>query len=103
MAKTIGRNTNLTDVATLSDAIALNTMTSTTIATANANRIVFIVSNPSNMDIWLKLQAANVDNVKKGIFITKGTVWTMPTDNIYTGEISAIGNLVSLNVYVTEY
>jgi len=102
MAKTIGRNLNVTDTATLSNAIGLNSTTSTKIADALSNRIVFILSNPSTKNIWVKLQAASVDNDKKGIFIPRNGYWEMPTDNIYTGEISAIADNGAPNVYVTE-
>jgi len=103
MAKTIGRNTNTTDVATLSSAIALNSTTSVKVADALPDRINFTISNPENKDVWLKFQAASVDNDKKGIFVPKNAFYEMPTDNIYTGEISAIAVSGTPSVYVTEY
>lgn len=103
MSKTIGRNTNTTDEATVSNAVTLNTLTSVTVANVNASRIVFIISNPGNLDIWVKLQAASVDNDIKGILVPKKTRWEMPTDNIYTGEISAIAPIDNPEVYITEY
>ena len=108
MAKNIGANINITDEATISGAIALNATTSTVIAAANPNRIFFYVTNNGSSDaVWIKLQAATTDNDKKGIWIEKKEVaesfWQMPTDNIYTGEISAIANTNGPNVYITEY
>jgi len=108
MAKSIGRNVNVTDTAVVASGVALNTSTSTTISVANAERIVLHVSNDSNANgFWLKMQAASVDDDKKGIFITgkvqSNASWTMPPDNIYTGEISAIADADGPCAFVTEY
>jgi len=102
MAKTIGRNTNVTDIATLGSGVALNASTSTTVVAANSGRINFTISNNSSKDIWLKFQAASVDNDKKGIFLFKRTIYEMPTDNVYTGEISAIADTGTPTVFTTE-
>ena len=103
MAKSIGRNTNTTDSASLSDAIALNALTSTKIADANDKRIFFCISNDSNVDIMLKLQGASLDNDKKGIVVYRKGYWEMPVDNIETGEISAIAKNGNPNIFTTEY
>jgi hypothetical protein len=103
MTKTIGRNLNVNIEAVLSGAISLNALTSTTIITANGNRIFFAITNNGAKNIWLKLQAASVDNDKKGIYIPKQTYWEMPMDNIYTGEISAISISGTPDIYYTEY
>ena len=108
MTKRINKNRNTNDEATLSDAIVLSNTTSTKIANANPNRIFFYVTNNGAADaIWIKLQAASTDNDQKGIFLNekeKGrTSWQMPSDNIYTGEISAIAVDGNPIVYVTEY
>lgn len=108
MVKKIRRNSNINDTATILSGVTLNDSTSITIANANSDRIFFYVdSNFPDKACRIKLQAASVDNDQKGIFLNekeKGkTSWQMPSDNIYTGEISAIavdGNPV---VYVTEY
>ena len=66
---------------------------STTIKTAGNDFIFWSVTNNSNREIWIKLQAASVDNDAKGIRIQRnGGYWEMPPDNIYTGEISAQSN-----------
>ncbi len=106
--KTIGRNVNETDVATVSAGITLNGSTSTLISAANPDRIFFHVDkNGDEEAIWIKLQPAAQDDDKKGIFLTgteKGiTSWQMSPDNIYTGEISAISANGSSPVFVTEY
>jgi len=103
MAKTIRRMRNENDTADVSSTIVLNASTSTAISTSNTSRTYFIFNNPSNQDVWLKLQAASVDNDKKGIFVNRGGFWEMPTDNIYNGEISAIAVVSTPDVYYTEY
>ena len=100
------RNTN--DVAIVSVGVTLNTATSVIIAAANPNRVFFHVNSDfPDKACWIKLQAATVDNVKKGIFLNekeKGiTQWEMPSDNIYTGEISAIAEDGNPIAYVTEF
>ena len=105
---TIGRNININDTATVADGITLNATTSTVIAVANADRIFFHVDNNfSDKAVWIKLQAAGVDNDDKGIFLNEkekgATKWEMPPDNIYTGEISAIADDGNPTIYVTEY
>lgn len=108
MAQIIGRNRNTNDTATLSSAITLNATTSVLVAAANTSRtFIRIDGNSSNQGIWIKLQAASVDNDKKGIFIQANTIgisfWEMPSDNIYTGEICAVADANGPEVYVTEY
>lgn len=102
---------NISSVATLSDAIVLNNTTSTKIADANPNRMFFHVSIDGitgNNAIWIKLQAPGIDAHKKGIWIGKQAIifkldWEMPSDNVYIGEISAIADSGSPEVFVTEY
>ena len=108
MVLRINRNRNTNDTVTISDAIALNSSTSIKIADANPNRIFIHVHNDNGSEkVWVKLQAASVDNDKKGIWLnSKGLMpqfWTMPVDNVYTGEICAIADSGSPSIYVTEY
>lgn len=105
MTKTVGRNTNVNDTAILSDAIALNASTSVTLSAGGTvlPRVFFAVSNNTNKEVWIKLQAASVDDDKKGIFLPRNSYWEMIADSLYTGEISAIANSGTPDVYVTEY
>lgn len=108
MAKTIGRNQNRTDEALVLDAIPLNSTTTTTLLPANNLRIaVHVNNNSSNRGVWIKLQAADVDDDKKGIWLPPrrdgSSSWDMTPDNIYTGEISAIADVGTPDVYITEY
>lgn len=103
MAKGIRRQVNFSDTAVLSDPIQLNASTSTMIADSNMGRIFFRIDNSSNNAIWIKLQAASVDDIKKGIFIGARSWWQMPVDNMYSGEISAIADLNNPQIHTTEY
>ncbi len=118
MIKSIGRNTNVTDAADVKDPIVVNNTTSIVLAAANPERIFFHVSLGTALDnagVFIKLQPASTDNDAKGItvgIVTMGAInvwdleWEMPPDNIYTGEISAIGALTNtsdVNIFVTEY
>lgn len=103
MVKRIQRFQNFNDTATISSGITLNITTSATVQALNTGRTFFRIDNPSNKNIWLKLQAASVDNDAKGIFVAKGDSWEMPMDNIYTGEISALADVDAPVVYTTEY
>ena len=105
---TIGRNRNVNETAVLSGPITINSSTSTVVVVANTNRIFLHISNNDNaIGFWLKLQAASVDDEMNGIFISSkvGSIpfWEMPADNIYTGEISAIAESGTFDIFVTEY
>lgn len=94
--------------AVLSGPIPVTEHASIKIADANPDRQFFSVyTDADDLAVWIKLQPANADNDKKGILIeTKpGTqnFWQMPSDNIYSGEISAIANFANVNLFTTEY
>lgn len=103
MAQVIGRNQNTNDTATVPSDIALNASTSTKVVDANSDRTVFEVYNLGTEDIRIKLQAASVDNDKKGIPVGCGKGWAMEADNIYPGEISAIAETGTPSVAYLEY
>ncbi len=101
-------NSSSTDTATVQAGITLNDSTSVMVIAANPSRRGLHVNcNFPDKASWVKLQAASVDNDKKGIFLNekeKGvTHWDMPSDRIYTGEISAIADSGTPVIYVTEY
>ena len=114
MSKTIGRNVNLCDTATVTS-YTLNSTTATTIAVANGKRIYFSVCldyGATDEDVAVRLYPAAVDNAVKGEILTRRTAsndalfrpgWVMTPDNIYTGEISAITASGVMVVHVTEY
>ena len=101
--KTVGRNWNRTDTA-FHTSVLLNAATSTTLVVKNTERIYLLIQNLSNQPAWLKLQAADIDDLLIGIYIPKSFgIWRMPTDNIYTGEISAIAVNDGPTIHITEY
>lgn len=108
MAKMTGRNVNVSDTATVTGPINVGAVTSVVIAAANPERIGLSVnSGDSIKPVWIKLQPATTDNDLKGIFLSERGLglnrWDMPTDNPYTGEICAISDSSTNEVYVTEW
>ena len=97
------RNFNQKSSATLSSGITIST-TSIVAKTANTDRRYLSISVTVN-DIFIKLQTAATDDDSKGITLADGETWIMPTDAIYTGEVSAIKDGVGPDaiIYVTEY
>ncbi len=103
MTKLIGRNRNLNTEAQTTE-FTLSDTTSTIISLANDKRIYFRVDNASTGRIvYVKLQAANVDNDKRGVRIKEIDIFEMTGDNIYTGEISAIAEMDEPIIFVTEF
>lgn len=114
MTERIDRNRNTNTEATISDLIVVNG-TSVTAAAANPRRQFLHISLApanTNEEVFVKLQAASVDNDFKGILLQRNLTgnsnahtleWTMPTDNIYTGEVSVISDIGPAGIYVTEY
>ena len=82
---------------------ALNASTSLKVKDASTTFIHCSISNDTTVGVWLKLQAASVDNVKTGIFIDRGDYWEMPIGALYTGEISAIAESGTPTINVTVY
>lgn len=102
MTLKIGRNVNTNDTATLSDKIDVDITPATTILAANAKRM-FCSITVRKKAAWIKLQAASVDNDQKGIFIERDQTWESIPDNVYIGEISAVGKDNNSEIYVTEF
>ena len=108
------RNINTASIATQT-LVGCNATTSTTLVPANEARSYFSVWLEPDDDfeaVFIKLQAASVDNNKVGIVLYRNTAgdtnllvpkWEMPTGAIYTGEISAITDSATVDLYVTEY
>lgn len=109
----IGRNVNTNESASV-NTFTLTT-TPTVIAPANAKRIYFSVCmepGTTTENVAIRLYPAATDTTFQGETLVRRTAtndnllkqdWRMPTDNIYTGEISARCDSGSVNVYVTEY
>ncbi len=103
MTKIIGRNRNANSEAKTTQFILSDT-TSIVISPINSERIFFRVDNESvGRIIYVKLQAASIDNDKKGVRIKETRPFEMLGDNIYTGEISAIADMDGPIIFVTEF
>ena len=108
MAVLIGKNTDSSDSATLSNGIAINSSTSTLILAALATdaqpHIKIIITNDSNKDVWIKFQPASTDNDKKGFLLYSNTTTVLLEDSgIYRGEISAIADSGSATIFMTSF
>ena len=101
MVKRIGRNANTTDESFISAPISVGSSVSTTLIAANEQRMYLAIS-VLDKDIWLKFQAASVDNNKRGIFVGRNQMYELLPDNMYTGEISAICDVGTATIYITE-
>ena len=106
MARNFGNNINHNTDATVDAGVQITTAgTAETLSAANDDRMILIVSI-TGFDAWIRLIPAATDSsVQKGIFVQKDSTWTMPVDNVYTGEISIINvqGLTKPTYYVTEY
>lgn len=86
-----GQNVNVNGTAVHSDEITVGANLSVPIGNTDKQTIRMIVSNVGNKDVLVKLQAADVDNDRKGIKIYKNTtVDVILAPNVYVGEVSAI-------------
>jgi len=93
----------VTDEATITS-VALNSSTSTKILDSNLSRQTVNISNITNFGIWIKKQAASVDNDKKGIFLPKrasAVLYTTSEDKYY-GELCAISASGTPTINITE-
>lgn len=100
--------TNLVSSAVVSGAIELNSTSAIAISAAKPAtepRMFFEIFNAhASVPVWVRLMpAADSTTSKRGLRIDGGKSWRMSEVSIYNGEISAIGDSDSPNVYVTEY
>ena len=102
MSRKIGRNRNTSDEAE-TNTTALNDTTATKIKDAGFAFVRLEIVNESNKDVYIKLQAATIDNLKEGEFLPRGSVWEMPADQPYIGERSAIAVSGAPSVTVNMY
>lgn len=89
--KQVGGNLTISDVST-GGGVSVNSSTATTLVAEDEKRTYLEISNPHNQSVWIKLQAASVDDNKSGIFIPSKGRWVMGDSDKYTGEVSAIMN-----------
>lgn len=82
--------------------ITLNSTTTTKILDANPDRLDYTVSNDNGQSVWVKEQAASVDNLKEGVIVFGRSVGVFDGPCIYTGEVSAIAVNGSPTIKVVE-
>ena len=98
----IGKNRNSNDLAVLGSGITMNSATSTALITIVKTDSMLIMTNDGNQDAFIKLQAASVDDTKKGFIIYRGTTATLDLEAItYVGEISGITKNGNTTIYTT--
>jgi hypothetical protein len=110
----IGRNQNTNDIAVVTT-YTVNSTTATTISAVNLDRISFEVHldpDSTDVEVLVRLYPAADDNLKRGNALVRDTFgayslfkpdWRMQSDNMYTGEISAISVSGNVDIHVTEY
>ncbi len=103
MGRTTGRNVNSNDAALVKEGVELNNTNWVKIADANPKRLSFTAAILSNQEILVILAPVSAGHVAKGIPVARNFPYKMDTDNVYTGEISALAIVDSPVVYVTEY
>jgi len=103
MTKTVGQNVNTNNIAELSGSIALNSSTSITIQEASEERVFWCITNQENFAIYVKFQPASIDDIKNGFKLEGKGYWEMPPGDKYTGEISAISESGTPEIFTTQY
>ncbi len=95
------RNANIYNSVNLTS-VTLNATTSTTILAANTDRMSYVISNDSSKDVWIKEQAASVDDDKKGEIVWARSTASTEPDQMYHGEVSAIAVSGTPTIYIKE-
>lgn len=113
MTAQVGRNRNTNDTTTVTT-YTINSATATTISAANEKRTHFRVDlSPGTNDrnVAVREYPASTDNVFHGNVLTRRTgsndalfnsFFEMPEASIYTGEVSAITDGGTTDIYVSE-
>ncbi len=94
----VGRN-----LATTAENGTLTAISSSTAVTLTAsgigladNRLYLCVKNTGNLDIWIRFKPAATDNTKHGIFLPRGDMFILDSDQMYIGETSVIAESVNI-------
>lgn len=106
--KTIGQPTAHTDFADLispkidvTSAASVVILAAEIVAEGQQSQRMLIAISVLKKDTWIKLQPAATDDDKKGIFIQKGQTFVLEASGMYFGEISAISDVGTAEIYVT--
>lgn len=111
------RTINTNNEANVPLLITANATTAVTVIGINLERTFFeidILPKMTDVCVFIRLYEAAQDDIMRGAWIGRFTFgnstffrehWRMPTDNIYTGEISVIllAGDPNEDVYITEY
>lgn len=104
MTRLIGRNVNQDDDAIVSDPITIGN-TAQTVLAPNPERL-YVAISARQRDVFVRFMPASEEpNNSKGILVPRNNTYELPTDNIYTGEISVITvqGVQTAKIYVTEF
>lgn len=88
--------------ADLTAGVSINSSTSATVLSARGDR-KYVALSVSGDTVWIKLQTAATDDVKKGIRVPAGFTYEFFPDLVYTGEISAISDTGAATIFPTEF
>ena len=105
MSRNIGRNINVDDTAIVNSMVETTDNNALTVLDANPDRL-YVAISIKGQDAFIRfIPAATDTSERKGIFIKKDNTYELPTDNIYTGEISVINSRNNRHpeIYVTEF
>lgn len=98
-------NINTNDEATVGSEVKITVNDAVTASPASDERL-YIAISILDKDAWIRFMPAVTEtSERKGIFMKKNTTYEMPTDNVYTGEISIINkkNNEKPKFHVTEF
>ena len=104
MTRMTGKNININEAsAVLGSGVEAGTGTSIALVTLTKDDSLLILTNDSNQDAWIKMQAESVDNDQKGFILEKGTTTELNLEATtrYVGEISIIAANGNTKVHTT--
>ena len=105
MPKNTGRTQNINDTADVQPIHTVATDVAEVLIAANTDRI-YVAISVLTRSVFVRLQPAADDAaVRKGIHLSVGETYELPSDNLYLGEISVINvkNGQAPEIYTTEY
>ena len=100
-----GRNSNKNDEAVVSDGVEILTNSAVVGSQENSDRI-YLAITITTRDAFVRLMpAATEPTTRKGVFLKKDQLYELPTDTIYTGEVSIINKKDNEKpkYYITEF
>jgi len=105
MALRTNRNINTNDTATIALAGSISGNVAVLCVSANDDRI-YVAITVTKKGAFVRLEPAATSNAtRQGVLVSKDATYELPSDNMYTGEISIINIKTGdkPTFYVTEY